>query len=134
MLRREQLYSNQLSQWRREFAEQGVAGLAKSAAGPAVKKTLEQKCIEHLEEENLRLRKQIELKDGCLMFQKSLGAAGESRRDRLMSLLQAGPPPESISERAACHVLNLCRNSLPAASARNQFCGPPIRLSASGAK
>ncbi len=35
LLRREKLYSNQLAQWRREFADQGVAGLAKSAPGPA---------------------------------------------------------------------------------------------------
>ena len=31
LLRREKLYSNQLAQWRREFAEQGIAGLKKSA-------------------------------------------------------------------------------------------------------
>lgn len=33
LLRREKLYSNQLQQWRREFAENGVAGLSKSAPG-----------------------------------------------------------------------------------------------------
>ncbi len=31
LLRREKLYSSQLSEWRREFAENGVAGLSKSA-------------------------------------------------------------------------------------------------------
>jgi transposase-like protein len=31
ILRREKLYSSQLSEWRREFAERGVAGLSKSA-------------------------------------------------------------------------------------------------------
>ena len=30
LLRREKLYSNQLAQWRREFSEQGVAGLGKA--------------------------------------------------------------------------------------------------------
>lgn len=34
LLRREKLYSNQLQQWRRELAEQGVDGLKKSALGP----------------------------------------------------------------------------------------------------
>ncbi len=35
LLRREKIYSSQLSEWRREFAENGVAGLSKSAPGPA---------------------------------------------------------------------------------------------------
>jgi transposase-like protein len=70
LLRREKLYSNQLQQWRRELAEQGVDGLKKSAPGPAPKKTVEQKRIEQLEKENERLRKQIEVKDGCLLLQK----------------------------------------------------------------
>lgn len=70
LLRREKLYSNQLAQWRRELAEQGVDGLQKSAPGPASSKTTEQKRIEQLEKENERLRKQIEVKDGCLTLQK----------------------------------------------------------------
>ena len=70
LLRRAKLYSNQLAQWRRELAEQGVAGLKKSAPGPAPKKTAEQKRIEQLEKENQRLRRQIEVKDGCLLLQK----------------------------------------------------------------
>lgn len=70
LLRREKLYSNQLQQWRRELAEQGVDGLKKSVPGPAPKKTVEQKRIEQLEKENERLRKQIEVKDGCLLLQK----------------------------------------------------------------
>lgn len=70
LLRREKLYSNQLAQWRRELAEQGLDGLKKSAPGPASRKTAEQKRIEQLEKENERLRKQIEVKDGCLTLQK----------------------------------------------------------------
>lgn len=70
LLRREKLYSNQLQQWRREQAEQGLAGLQKSAPGPAAKKTAEQKRIEQLEKEIQRLRQQLEVKDGCLMLQK----------------------------------------------------------------
>ena len=34
LLRREKLYSNQLSDWRREYAQNGVAGLRKSAPRP----------------------------------------------------------------------------------------------------
>lgn len=70
LLRREKLYSNQLQQWRREQAEHGLDGLQKSAPGPAPKKTSEQKQIEQLEKEIQRLRRQLEVKDGCLMLQK----------------------------------------------------------------
>ncbi len=35
MLRREKLYSNQRSAWRREYGERGVDGLSKSTPGPA---------------------------------------------------------------------------------------------------
>lgn len=70
LLRREKLYSNQLQQWRRELAELGVEGLKKSTPGPAPKKTSEQKRIEQLEKEIARLRKQLDVKDGCLMLQK----------------------------------------------------------------
>ena len=51
LLRREKLYSNQLSQWRREFSEQGIEGLGKSQPGPKAHKTPEQKRIEQLEKE-----------------------------------------------------------------------------------
>ncbi|WP_369856892.1 transposase [Candidatus Thalassolituus haligoni] len=70
LLRHEKLYSNQLSQWRRERDERGLDGLKKSAPGPAPKKTAEQKRIEQLEKENDRLRKQIEIQNGCLTLQK----------------------------------------------------------------
>ena len=48
LLRREKLYSNQLSDWRREFSEHGVAGLEKSAPGPVSQKTPKQREIEKL--------------------------------------------------------------------------------------
>lgn len=70
LLRREKLYSNQLAQWRREFAESGVAGLSKSQPGPKSSHTAEQKRIEQLEKENLRLRKQLEVKESCISLQK----------------------------------------------------------------
>jgi transposase len=48
LLRREKLYSSQSSGWRREFAENGVAGLSKSAPGPMASRTLEQRRIDQL--------------------------------------------------------------------------------------
>jgi len=41
-----------------------------------------------------------------------------------MSLLQDGALPAGISQRQACWVLDICRNSLRAAQARRHFCGP----------
>jgi transposase len=70
LLRREKLYSNQLSQWRRELDQHGIDGLKKSAPGPAPKTSAEQKRIVQLEKENERLRKQVELQSGCLELQK----------------------------------------------------------------
>lgn len=70
LLRREKLYANQLSQWRRELAANGIDGLSKSAPGPSPKKTAADKRIEQLEKENERLRKQLVVKDSCLLLQK----------------------------------------------------------------
>lgn len=70
LLRKEKLYFSQLSQWRREFAERGIAGLNKSAPGPRSSKTAEQRRIEALEKENERLRQQLEVKDNCIDLQK----------------------------------------------------------------
>ncbi len=70
LLRREKLYSQQLSTWRKEFAEQGVEGLAKTQPGPAPLKTAEQKRIDQLEKENNRLKQQLQIKDSCISLQK----------------------------------------------------------------
>jgi transposase-like protein len=70
LLRKEKLYSNQLSQWRKEFAEHGLDGLSKSQPGPKAAKSAEQKRIEQLEKENARLRQQLEVKDSCISLQK----------------------------------------------------------------
>lgn len=70
LLRREKLYSNQLQQWRREFAEQGADGLSKSKPGPSAKKSAEQRQIERLERENLQLKKKLHIADGCIDLQK----------------------------------------------------------------
>ncbi len=70
LLRREKLYSSQLTDWRREFAENGVAGLSKSAPGPAASRTPEQRRIEQLEKENDRLNRKLEIANDCLDLQK----------------------------------------------------------------
>ena len=70
LLRREKLYSNQLADWRREFAEHGVAGLSKSAPGPKSSKTPEQRQIEQLEKENQRLNRKLEVANDYLDLQK----------------------------------------------------------------
>ena len=70
LLRREKLYSNQLSDWRRQFAERGVDGLSKSAPGPASSKSPDQRRIEQLEKENNRLQGKLDVANDCLELQK----------------------------------------------------------------
>ena len=81
LLRREKLYSNQLQQWRREFAEQGANGLSKSKPGPSVKKSAEQRQIERLERENLQLKKKLHIADGCIDLQKKALSMIEQMRN-----------------------------------------------------
>ncbi len=70
LLRREKLYSSQLSGWRREFLANGVAGLSKSAPGPAASSTPEQRRINQLKKENNRLNRKLEIANDCLDLQK----------------------------------------------------------------
>jgi len=70
MLRREKLYSNQLSAWRREYARHGIEGLSKSAPGPMASKTPEQRQNEQLRKENERLRGKLDIANDCLDLQK----------------------------------------------------------------
>ena len=70
MLRRENLYSNQLSDWRREYAEHGIEGLSKSAPGPTASRTPEQRQIDQLRKENDRLTHKLEIANDCLELQK----------------------------------------------------------------
>lgn len=72
MLRREQLYSNQLQQWRREFAADGVRGLGKTAPGPSPSRTHEQRRIVELEKANARLARKLQVAEDCLGLQKKL--------------------------------------------------------------
>jgi transposase-like protein len=66
LLRRERLYSNQLSGWRREFAQHGV----KSAPGPSPSKTADQRRIEQIEKENGKLTRELDIANDCLDPQK----------------------------------------------------------------
>ncbi len=68
LLRREKLYSSQLQQWRRERAEQGVPG--KTRPGPAASKRPHQRRIEQLEQENVRLVRQLTITEECIDLQK----------------------------------------------------------------
>lgn len=70
LLRREKLYSNQLSTWRKEYAEKGIEGLGKSAPGPVSSTPPEQRRIVQLEKENQRLLRKLEMANDCLDLQK----------------------------------------------------------------
>jgi transposase len=72
LLRKENLYSNQLSQWRRELTAGGADALAKSAPGPAPKLSAEQKRTAHLQKQVAKLEKQLEIKDQCIELQKKV--------------------------------------------------------------
>jgi len=69
LLRREKLYSSQLQQWRRERAEQGVPG--KTEPGPAASTLPHQRRIEQLEQENVRLVRQLTITQACIDLQKN---------------------------------------------------------------
>lgn len=66
LLRREKLYSSQLTTWRKELAEDGVERLHKTAPRPRANKTLEQKRIEAPERENARLKQKLSAAEDCL--------------------------------------------------------------------
>ena len=70
LLRREKLYSNQLSAWRSELKNGGIAGLQKTAPGPKASKTPDQRHIEQLEKANARLARELEIANSCLDLQK----------------------------------------------------------------
>jgi transposase len=70
LLRRENLYSNQLAEWRGEYAEHEFEGLQKSLPGPATAKTPEQRQIAQLNKEKEVLTHQLEIANDCLELQK----------------------------------------------------------------
>lgn len=71
LLRREKIYSNQLSDWRREYAENGFEGLSKSSPGPAPSKSAEQREIEKLKRQVAKLNNELDIANDCLDIQKN---------------------------------------------------------------
>lgn len=72
LLRREKLYSNQLADWRREYAEKGLAGLEKSVPGPAASRTAEQRQIEKQQKQIAKLQHDLDIANDCLDLQKKM--------------------------------------------------------------
>lgn len=72
LLRRENLYSNQLRDWRAEFRKSGAEGLGKTAPGPKASRTVEQRRIEQLEKENNRLSRKLQTMEDCVELQKKV--------------------------------------------------------------
>ena len=71
LLRREQLYSSQLQQWRRDLAASPDSETeAKTAPGPAPSQTADQKRIQQLEQENARLNDKLQVAEDCIDLQK----------------------------------------------------------------
>jgi len=70
LLRRENLYSNQLRDWRKQLESSGESALSKSAPGPKAAKTPEQKRIEQLEKELARTQHKLRITEDCVGLQK----------------------------------------------------------------
>lgn len=68
LLRREKLFSSQLTAWRKERDAGGT--LDKSTPGPRAARSPEQKRIEQLERENARLNKKLAITEDCVELQK----------------------------------------------------------------
>jgi len=72
LLRREKIYSNQLSDWRREFDEHGFAGLEKTVPGPTPSKSAVEREMEKLKKENAKLKSELETANDCIDIQKKV--------------------------------------------------------------
>jgi transposase len=72
LLRREKLYSSQLQQWRRERAELGVPG--KTEPRLTASMPPQQRRIEQLEQENVRLVRKLSITQACIDLQKNVTA------------------------------------------------------------
>ena len=70
LLRRENLYSNQLRDWRKQLEYGGEAALSKSSPGPKASRTPEQKRIEQLEKELARTQRKLRITEDCVGLQK----------------------------------------------------------------
>lgn len=72
LLRREKLYSNQLSDWRRAYSKNGRKGLSKSSPGPVPTKTAEQREIDRLKRQVAKLNNELDIANDCLDIQKKV--------------------------------------------------------------
>lgn len=72
LLRREGLYSSHLSDWRRQLAAEGPAGLAAKSRGP--KPSPEERRIAELERDLARTLKRLEQSEAIIAAQKKLAA------------------------------------------------------------
>jgi transposase len=70
LLRRENLYSNQLRDWRKQLKAGGEAALFKPAPGPKASKTPDQKRIEQLEKELAKTQHRLRVTEDCVDLQK----------------------------------------------------------------
>jgi len=71
LLRREGLYNGQLKQWREELAAGGVEALSKSRPGPKCTVSAEQREIEKLRKQTVKLQRELDIANGCLALQKN---------------------------------------------------------------
>ena len=128
LLRREKLYASQLSDWRRAFAANGVAGLTKSAPGPVPSKTPEQRRIEQLEKENSRLSRKLEIVNDCLDLQKKslVDTRSFTQWERCMNSV-VFHRPDKLPLTRACQVLGLNRSTVYAHQKRAANDEPPQR-------
>lgn len=69
LLRREGIYASQLTSWRAQREQNGLAGLAGSRPGPKPSKDSKDRLIEKLERENARLQKELRISRGLIDLQ-----------------------------------------------------------------
>lgn len=95
LLRREKLYSNQLSAWRKELTSGGEVALPKSAPGPKAAKRSEQKRIEQPEKELAKTQRKLRITVDCVCHKKSIIHARPAVLDGQKRALTRCRRPES---------------------------------------
>jgi transposase-like protein len=82
ILRREGLYASQLSNWRRQREEQGLAGLEPKAPGRKALHDAKDHAIARLEQEKAKLARELELARKLIELQKKCPRCSTSCRRR----------------------------------------------------
>ena len=70
LLRREKVYSAQLTRWRNQLASAGETGLENSPAGRKPSKDSKDKAIDALQREKAKLEQRLQVAEGLLELQK----------------------------------------------------------------